>query len=212
MDAQIGIQNLILARDVLTALNVRYFLTDGTLLGLVRNGYFLDHEKEDIDIGVLAEDFSLPTFVRYAALMRRKGFKYGFLGLWGEYFVTHWQRENVVIDIGFYFRRGDQRILYGIDESNIIEFSYPARLIEALSPVEFYGNTFMAPKHDTAVLSHQYGDWKNPRTDWEWQTSPLNITGRSRATKWKMLQSYLSNRILRLSARVMAHLMHPREC
>jgi len=30
MDAEIGIENLILARDALTALNVRYFLMDGT--------------------------------------------------------------------------------------------------------------------------------------------------------------------------------------
>jgi hypothetical protein len=206
MDAKIALENLVLARDALTQLKIPYFLADGTLLGLVRGGCFIDSD-DDIDIGVLAEDFNILTFGLFASLMRRRGFFHRhFHGVWGKYFVAHWWRQDVVVDTGFYFRRGDQRITHGFDKSHIIEFSYPARLFEARSQVEFYGNTFMAPEDGTAVLSHQYGDWRVPRTDWEWKTSPPNITRRIRTTKWKMLQSRVSNRILGLSARVMGHL------
>lgn len=203
MDAKIGLENLILARDALTAVNVRYFLMDGTLLGLVRDGRFIDWDT-DIDIGVLPEDFSVLSFGLYTSLMRRSGFTYQFVGVWGKHFVVHWWRKNLQLDLCFYFRRGDQRVAYSSDGCESFETSYPAPLIESFSPVDFYGKTFMVPEYKEAVLSHQYGDWKIRRTDWNWRTSPLNVLIRpTRATKWKMVQSRLSNKILGLSRRVM---------
>ena len=205
MDAEIGIEDLVLARDALATVNVRYFLMDGTLLGLVRDGCFIHSDEEDIDIGILAEDFNILSFRRYTSLLRRMGFTYRFYGVWGKHFQIQCLRKNVQVDVFFYFRRGDQRITHGFDTHHIIAFSYPARLLETLAPVDFYGKTFMAPKHKEAVLTHQYGDWKIRRTDWDWRTSPLNITPIEIA-QWKTLPlglklktfpSRLSNRILR---------------
>jgi hypothetical protein len=204
MDAEIGIENLMLARDVLTTLNVRYFLMDGTLLGLVRNGRFIDSDNEDIDIGILAEDFNFVSFGRCTSLMRQKGFSVHFVdGRWGKDFIYQWRRKGIQLDLYFYFRRGDQRILHVYDSSDMIVYSYPAWMVENTSPVEFYGRTFMAPKYREAVLEHQYGDWKIRKKDWDWTTSPLNITFRMRRTKLKMLQTRLSNKILRKIWRVM---------
>jgi phosphorylcholine metabolism protein LicD len=207
MDTKIALENLAIVAEALTALNVRYFLSDGTLLGLVRDGHFLDWvEDEDIDIGVLAEDFNILSFGRYASLMRQKGFTYRLFGVWGKSLITHWWRKNVKIDIAFYFRRGDDRILSMHTVHDIIELSYPAWLIETLTPADFYGKTFMIPKYKEAFLSHEYGDWKIPRRDWDWRTSPLNITLRRKKVKWDVFQLRLSHRILGLSAKVMARL------
>ena len=200
MDAEIGIENLILARDVLTALNVRYFLMDGTLLGLARNGCFIEWDN-DIDVGVLAEDFTVASFGRFASLMMGKGFSRKYVdGKWGKCFVSHWIRKNVMVDICFYFRRGDRRIAHMFDSRYIYEVFYPARLIETLSSVDFYGKTFMAPKYKEEVLAHAYGNWKIPRRgrDWVWNTSPLHITRRTRRPIWKSLQLRLSYRLRRI--------------
>lgn len=209
MDVELGLENLTLAGDALTSLKIPYFLTDGTLLGFVRNGHFIEWDN-DIDIGVFAEDFNICSFWRYASIMRRHGFTYRFYGVWGKNFVAHWRRNNVLVDVSFYFRQGNQRIVNMFTTHHIIELSYPARLIESLQPVTFYGKTVMAPKYDEAVLSHQYGDWKIPRTDWDWRTSPLNITHRTRITRWKMLQERVSNGIMRIAVRILRQFSLPR--
>lgn len=199
MNAEIGIENLCLARDALTALDIRYFLIDGTLLGLVRNCCFIDEQsnEEDIDVGVMAEDFTVPRFETYKSLMRQNGFTlHCQFGEWGKCFRYQWNRKNIMLDLCFYLRRGDQRIGHLFDLRYVIEISYPARLIEVLSPVDFYGETFMVPKDKEEVLAHLYGDWRTPRSDWDWRISPLNITNRTKVAKWRILRSRLRHRVL----------------
>lgn len=208
MDTNIALENLLLARDVLNAINVRYFLADGTLLGSVRDRRFIDGDN-DIDIGVFAEDFDVISFGLYASLMRRKGFERQLMGIWNKYFVVQWMRRNVMVDVAFYFRRGDRRIAHVFDKGRILELSYPAEIIETLSPVDFYGNTFMAPKNEAAVLSYQYGDWTVRRSDWDWRTSPLNLSPWKSTTKLDSLYSSLSIGILRLSDKVMGRFIIP---
>lgn len=204
MDSQIGLENLLLARDALAALEVRHFLIDATLLGLTRNSSFIAWDN-DIDIGVLAEDFTVLSFARYASIMRRMGFdRFRLFGVWGKNFSIHWYRNSTLVDICFYFRRADQRIAYmfdGPDLRDIIEISYPARLIETLAPADFYQHSFMVPKDKEAVLAHQYGDWQVPKRDWNWRTSPLHITARTRMPMGDKLRSRLSTIILRVLLR-----------
>ena len=200
MDPQIGLENLVLARDALTALNVRYFLMDGTLLGLARNGAFIEWDG-DIDIGVIAEDFTFLSFLKYTAIMRSKGFTSQTHGVWGKFFYAHWWRRDVQIDTWFYFRSGDRRYAraFAWGTPDLVEFSYPAWLLETLTKVEFYGISFMVPRDKEAVLSHEYGDWRVPKTDWDWRYSPLNITHRIKVTKSEAFLARLSNKVLRLS-------------
>lgn len=197
MDAKVALENLILARDALKAVNVRYFLIDGTLLGLVRDGCFIEWDY-DVDVGVLGEDFTALSFARYLLIMRKNGFTpVYFGGQWKNYFGIHWSRKNVELDIFFYWRRDDKRVAHVIDGDQVIEFSYPAPLIETLSPLEFYSEPFMAPKFKEAVLTHEYGDWTVCKQDWDFRTSQLNITRRFRRTWWDQLRVKLSYSVLR---------------
>jgi phosphorylcholine metabolism protein LicD len=193
IDVPTALENLILARDVLVAFNVRYFLMDGTLLGLVRTGEFIEWDT-DIDVGVLCEDFTVLSFADYASAMKRKGFKYQLFGVWGTCFIVKWYRKNVTIDICFYFKRSDKRLGYCFYGDEIIELSYPAKLIESLSSIEFHGETFAVPQHKEAVLTRQYGDWRIPRRDWQWHSSPLNITGRRAVNAFEKMKMRISRK------------------
>ena len=174
MDGKTALAALVRARDALVAANVRYFLSDGTLLGLVRHGTFIKWDS-DIDLGVMAEDFNVRSFVRFMVLMHQKGFSLRYLsGRWRRNFAAGWVRKNIKIDLFFYSRRGDLRIAPAFDFGRFCEFSYPASLIETLLPAEFCGETVMAPKDKEAVVAHEYGDWQVPRPDFDWRTSCLN--------------------------------------
>jgi phosphorylcholine metabolism protein LicD len=198
MDTQTALENLILARNVLEAVKVRYFLIDGTLLGLTRGGRFIEWD-DDIDVGIFAEDFNVRTFGLFAAAMKQNGFSYHTEGGWKRTLTAHWWRKNLRIDFSFYFRRGDQRVIWVCAKDEFIEFSYPAKLIEELVSVDFYGSPFMVPKEREAVLTHSYGDWKVPRTDYNWKTSPLHISARTKTTTGKRVRSFLSRHALRAS-------------
>ena len=150
METHTALENLILVRDVLSALKVRYFLSDGTLLGLTRNGRFIEWDN-DIDVGILAEDFNVRTFGLCAAGMKQNGFSYHFRGGWKKNLTARWLRQNVQVDFFFYFRLGDQRVFRLFDTDEIIEYRYPAKLIEELVPVNFYGLSFMVPKERESV-------------------------------------------------------------
>jgi hypothetical protein len=187
-DDKIGLENLAIARNVLMEFGVRYFLTDGTLLGLVREGKFIDHDS-DLDVGLFAEDFDLVTFCLCVSKLIDKGF----IPEWGECnrsfgrsFVFAGSRNGVKLDLKFYVRRGDLRILQCAYDR--IQFSFPASMVEPLCPVKFLGEIFMVPKNREAMLAHQYGDWKTPRVDWDWSVSPLNIVrGASLSTSFLQL-------------------------
>jgi hypothetical protein len=172
-----GLENLVIAREVFADLGVRYFLMDGTLLGLVRDGKFIERDDEDLDIGLFAEDFDLVTFCLLVTKMIEKGFDPvwgGCTDSFGKSFVLPWWRKGVKLDLDFYVRLGDRRIIQCAYKN--LRFWYPADMIERLCPVEFLGEVFMVPEKKEAVLAHQYGDWKTPKVmDWDWSTSPLNI-------------------------------------
>ncbi|MBS0280404.1 MAG: LicD family protein, partial [Proteobacteria bacterium] len=193
MDEQNALAALILTRDIMAAIKLRYFLTDGTLLGIVRDNNFIASDS-DIDIGVFAEDFNIFSFGLLASLMRLNGFSHRFLGVWGKHFAVHWTRKNVLVDVSFYFKNGDQRVSYAMDDTNIFKITFPADLIETLAPIEFRGHSFTAPKDPRAILSYQYGDWSVPRPDWDWKESPLNIARWKKVTLEEKFKSKVSNR------------------
>ena len=192
MDPDVALENLVLAREVFVSVGVRYFLMHSTLLGLTRNGGFIEWDP-DMDIGVFAEDFTRATFVRYIFVMRNMGFSLQFLGgQWGKYFQACWSRNGVQFDIPFYYRRDDKRVTFSFDPHEVIEFSFPAPLLEELVPVAFGGESFMAPKDKEAVLAYEYGDWQVPKPDWDWRTDPLNLTHRRKRTALELWRSRFS--------------------
>jgi len=172
---QHGIRNLTIARDVLTELGVRYFLIDGTLLGLVREKNFIPHDK-DLDIGVFAEDFTPLTFGLCVSKMMEQGFILQHCyGEWDKHFEAAWRRKDLKLDFFFYFKKENKRVFTAYKGNDVIEYWYPSSMIELLAPVSFLGETFTAPRDPEAVLRHKYGDWKTPDKNWDWAYSPLNV-------------------------------------
>lgn len=182
MEKDKALQILIDIKKVITRLNKNYFLIDGTLLGAIREKDFIEYDN-DLDVGVFAEQWEWNDITIFISEMRKIEFDlYHQYGIFGECFELSLKRDDIKIDFFFYNRSENKRIFHaflrgGQDiDKDLIEYEYPASIIENLSLIEFLGNEFTAPEKAKEVLFIKYGkDWKIPIKNWDWATSPKNI-------------------------------------
>ncbi len=173
---------------VLNQLGIDSWMTDGTLLGYVREHDFLPHDH-DIDIGLLAEDWNaliIPSILRAGFELIRE---YGEVDSGLEY---TFKRNSVFLDLCFFYKKSD-RMLYCCHFKSIqLEYVFP---IFGIKEIEFHGHHFNIPDKPEQYLSVQYGkNWQTPTTDWNWAFSPKNcrVSGTS-------MRSYLKFHFRKIS-------------
>lgn len=193
MDKGIAMKNLCDMVDTIEHLNKNYFITDGTLLGAVRGGGFIDFD-EDVDIGVFGFEWSIGEFAELTKILMKLGFVlYHSFGKYGEAFEVAWRRDGVKVDMFFYWKRADEYIFHAFLNGgrtlpdDIIEFSYPLSQLcpwvghylanGELKIIDLVGRQFKTPCDPIKFLETKYGpDWRTPTQQWNWATSPLNRT------------------------------------
>ena len=152
IDKQIANENLQLLKEICDRNHFQFILMFGTLLGAVREHDFIDHD-EDID---LVMDFSdLSGFLGILFELRENGFEMARFERRGFLSII---RKGEYIDIYFFQPYpNDTELRYCCQD--ICEKKY----VEELAPLEFLGNTYMAPKDYEGYLEHQYGkNWRTP--------------------------------------------------
>ena len=152
IDKQIANENLQLLKEICDRNHLQFILMFGTLLGAVREHDFIDHD-EDID---LVMDFSdLSGFLGILFELRENGFEMARFERRGFLSII---RKGEYIDIYFFQPYpNDTELRYCCQD--ICEKKY----VEELAPLEFLGNTYMAPKDYEGYLEHQYGkNWRTP--------------------------------------------------
>jgi hypothetical protein len=135
------------------------FLVSGTLLGYVREGQLLAHDK-DIDVGIVGweNQYKLCMALQETGLFTvstefLKGkdtfyipIKHNETGMWIDVFVYHPQGEHWVTGVDFFF---------GYRQT----FAFtPFELQE----IEFLGVTMQAPANAELNLTENYGNWRVP--------------------------------------------------
>jgi GR25 family glycosyltransferase involved in LPS biosynthesis len=168
-----AILNLVDIRDVLENFNINYWLTDGTLLGLYRQGDFISHDM-DTDIGILYETFN-PIAIQK---LIDRGFEvqktYGVLE---NGFEISFTRNNVKTDLFFFYKNDDKlwhAAWYSEDNFNFNMIKYEYDRFE-IQKREFYGYKFNTPENIEDYIIKKYGfDWKTPNANWDWKFSPKN--------------------------------------
>lgn len=150
-----------LAATVLDEAGVLWWLSDGAVLGAVRDGRFVATDP-DVDLGVWAAD--MPT-VR--AALADTGWKVT-RDRPGQVWAIH---DGVKIDVHGHVRAGD-RVRYELARGRLA-YQYPANLFDAFAPATFHGVATRTPDPAEAYLTAHYGpDWRTPRARWRWDVDP----------------------------------------
>lgn len=181
METQKALNNLKDTRDCLIELGLNYFLIDGTLLGCIREGGFIEHDL-DLDLGVYMSEWNIIAFNRFVDLMKLKGFiLHHSFGIFGKHFEVAFKRDNIKIDLFFYYKHENKyrfnAFLNGGRNlpDDLLTYEYPLDLIDNLEEVEFLGEVFFKPENAEEVLRIKYGEnWRLPDKNWSWAFSPKN--------------------------------------
>lgn len=163
------------AKSAIESIGIPFWLDFGTLLGVFRNGDFLENDL-DLDIGLYLSDYSKAL----DKAMIKKGFKF-FRGCHideSKYGLElSYIKNNIKIDLFFYSKLDSD--LYkvhcfdnfpGLGELQSIKKYGGLRVIEqsmilkGLKKIDFRGESFLIPSNTDEYLSHHYGnDFLTPK-------------------------------------------------
>lgn len=138
----------------LDASGVPFFLISGTLLGCVREGHLLKHDK-DIDVGI-AVDIDIAVM---RAHLRRTG-RFRIRPLKAQSMVRAIHANGTSIDL----------FVHWLEDGQMIHQGQKARWTNTpftLKPCPFLGTTFLVPSDPELYLAENYGDWKTPAKDFD---------------------------------------------
>ena len=179
MDKQLAQEALFVACKELEGFE--FFLDSGTLLGIYRNGDFIEHDT-DVDFGILIDtskeikfpkpDWPLVGVWNYRNLPMQRAYLY----------------KGVIVDFYYYYLNFEKDLIVNHNDHGVLKLKYadviPTKLFE------FKNQKIAVPQCPEKVLESEYGkDWKTPKSskgDWgedrfnlykEFPHWPVNLDG-----------------------------------
>lgn len=167
-------------RDLMCDNNILFFLIGGCCLGLVREGKFLEHDK-DMDIGIF-EDVDLDKLM---TILETKYINVSLYGVEGGKIV--WANKEIngallVFEIQVHYRYSDKfymnRDLGESYRENWREgrMEWDEKFFNELEMRTFLdGTTYFVPSLVEEYLTAQHGNWKVPELYVDWRYHALSL-------------------------------------
>jgi hypothetical protein len=158
---------LFLIDDIFKAVDLRYFLIFGTLLGAIREKDFIVYD-DDIDLGIYIEDTD-KLINALTILTKDYGFVISKISTSCESVTIYYQ--NIIIDIGL-FHRDKKVYIY----NDFFENKIPIRFLDQLEKTNLFNREFLVPYDVENYLSFMYGkNWRVPTQKWNHFNKYINI-------------------------------------
>jgi lipopolysaccharide cholinephosphotransferase len=157
LNKEIARSNLFDLIEIFDKHNIKYFLAYGTLLGAVRGGDFIDHDK-DMDIGVV--DCTYKDIIQCIPDMDTIGFVVlRSRNIFHPFSVI---RNGEFIDIFIFKPNNKKHPAYWVAGDYRIYGNY----LEKITTIKFFGRDVNVPHNYEKMLEDLYGrDWKVPIRD-----------------------------------------------
>jgi phosphorylcholine metabolism protein LicD len=161
--------------EALDKLRIIYRLTDGTILGLYRQGGFIPHDN-DIDIDVLDCD----RVDQVHAVMNANAMKLGRKVVFKNrvHQLVYYNNGQIIFDMIFWYSEGDK--IYNYSERGY-ERIQEKRFFENLSTFEYKNRKYPMPSDIEEWLEKRFGnDWRIPKTykdDWKKECGDIKFMG-----------------------------------
>ncbi len=158
------------AAQALARAGVTAWLTDGTLLGAIRERSFIEHDQ-DMDLGAMItehHDGVLPALEAAGFRLRRA------LGTPERGLEHKLERNGLHLDIFWHYDSAGGGVWHAAWlDGEMLTYEYP-RLV--LAQLTLLGRKFWAPHPAKLHLVTKYGaNWRTPVTDWDWALGPANV-------------------------------------
>jgi len=140
--------------------NIRYMVFFGTLLGIVRDGNFIDTDH-DVDVIIFEED--LDRYLQLQLQFENMDAKMKYVDNIHRLYTSH--DYNSYMDVFVYRKDGDRYI--DINRQNRKRWPSYKFLHDDLFPLKEYsisGLVVTGPNNAVNILEQLYGDWKTPRS------------------------------------------------
>lgn len=174
LDLQVhGERVLGMALDEAARAGIEPFLLWGSLLGHVRDGGFIQNDR-DIDLGVLEHD--APRLSAWRDAMVARGFAARIANA-HKVSVVHPRHPRLFVDIDVVHRRGDGWAITNAtsDPRRICHYVFAPSVLGETRVVRFAGRRVRVPCNAEAFLEATYGEWRTPQAKLHYLYGPLNL-------------------------------------
>ncbi|CAH1780646.1 unnamed protein product, partial [Owenia fusiformis] len=161
-------------KDVLDKVGMKFWLTDGTLLGWYRQCDFIAHTN-DVDVGTWITDFN-PDLEK---LLKRRGQPIRILYHYGkpsDGFELTVQGFDMKLDIQFNYKDANHTWTGGLISTSLqkVRWIYPLDI--PLCSAELFDDLYFVPCDTVAIIEANYGPtWMLPDKKWIWNKSAHNL-------------------------------------
>jgi phosphorylcholine metabolism protein LicD len=156
MDLELAKKNLADFKRIADEEGMRFMLMEGNLLGAYRDGGFCEGDENDIDLGIMDDQFY--KFANVATRLEDEGFvnrKFVFCNnLWHG---GCWERNGNHIDI---MRMLNDGKVYNIGDMGGLRYDYSPDIFEEYGKINFIGLELETVGKIEKFLEERYGDWR----------------------------------------------------
>lgn len=177
--------------------NIKYSVTAGTLLGIVRENRLLPWDR-DMDLRIFYKDSE--KILRSIRKIRKAGFKVriryqekedpplkkGDVRILKIYSRKHFFLKGDVMMDCFVATKFDGKYIWSCGgERKYTKKAVPGHFYDNLEKVTFEGKEYYLPVEREDYLAYRYGDWQTPKKKWRFTKDDLAIIATDHKPKRK---------------------------